>query len=143
MFCTYCEQYKHLAGPNPSFVEGTAAFRIACLRAHWKSKDHKKCQQQYRRHQEGIMEKGPMDDVMQKLGEENKQVPVKLFTTVYYILKEETIFSMLPSLIRLQKKNGSSLLRLISYTSFIHQKARITTLRLNLPQIILLRILEV
>ncbi len=118
MFCLHCETFRTMADPKSSFVSGgSTSFRIDTIRTHWASKGHLKCDSAYRLHKEGVMEKGPMDDVMQRLGEENREVLVKLFNTVYFILQEEMPFTSLPRLIKLQQKNGSALDRLISYCS--------------------------
>ena len=56
-----------------------------------------------------------MDVHIRELEAENFDVLRKLFNTAYFVCKEEMSFSSFPSLIRLQKKNGSDLKRLGSY----------------------------
>ena len=58
-----------------------------------------------------------MDNMIDQLNERNRDILIKLFNTVYFILKFEEPFSALPRLLALQIKNGSSLSRLTSYRS--------------------------
>ena len=56
-----------------------------------------------------------MDVVMRNIHDSHREVLRQLFNTAYFILKEEMPFASFPSLLLLQKKNGSDLRKLDSY----------------------------
>ena len=58
---------------------------------------------------------GPMDLMLNGIRRDHMEVMKKLFLTAYCVLKEEMPFTSFPSLLRLQKRNGSDLKRLDSY----------------------------
>lgn len=60
---------------------------------------------------------GPMDIVIQKIGDKNKIILSHMFNIAYFVLKEELPFTKFPSLVRLQVKNGSDLGRIQSYVN--------------------------
>ncbi len=124
MHCRFCVAWKESgsADTTSSFVkeEGCGSNRIDSLRSHWTSACHAKCVklENVRIARENAnVHQGPIDFALRRLNEENQEILLKLFNTVYYILKEELPFVCLPSLVRLQKKNGSDLRKLLSYTS--------------------------
>ena len=60
---------------------------------------------------------GPMDEAILGVQRKHLEVLKKLFNTAYFIIKKEDSFTSFPSLLQLQKKNGSDLRQLDSYCS--------------------------
>ena len=120
LFCKPCVDYPQLSDPSSTLVTGNTSYRVGGLDKHWTSNPHLRAANQVlvearRAAQEPV--DGPMDTMMRKLNEQNKDILIKLFNTVYFILKYEEPFSALPRQLALQIKNGSSLSRLSSYKS--------------------------
>ena len=60
---------------------------------------------------------GPLDRAIVQVQRQHLDILRKLFNTVYFVVKEEMPFTSFPQLIKLQKKNGSDLVRLESYAT--------------------------
>ena len=113
MTCKYCCQYKELAGPTV-FITGSKTFRKTGIISHWESPKHLLAANAAANLLEG---QGPMDRIIQKLGQQNKQLIIKLFNTAYFVIHHEMPFTSFPDMLSLQIKNGSDLKRLISYST--------------------------
>lgn len=120
LYCKPCCTYREISDPQSTMVLGNTSYRVGGLDKHWISKPHNlaaKKLNEVERARAGQMVQGPMDDAIRALNEANRAVILKLFNTVYFILKNEEPFSALPRLLTLQAKNGSDLQRLTSYRS--------------------------
>ena len=120
LYCCPCITYKSISDPTSTFVTGSDSYRVGGLNKHWKSEPHRKAANKHaqeERQRQGLETEGPMDVVLQQLNAQNKDILLKLFNTIYYVLKYEEPFVALPKLINLQVKNGSDLSKLISYNS--------------------------
>jgi hypothetical protein len=113
MICSFCLKFKELAGPSV-FVSGCKTFRKTGIQSHWESPRHLLAANAAANVVEGL---GPIDRIVQKIGEKNKAVILKMFNTAYFVLHYEMPFTAFPNLLQLQAKNGSDLQRLLSYSS--------------------------
>ena len=113
MICTTC--VDNAPTKSSSFMTGCKSYRLDSIRSHWESEVHiKAVGSKLVKENEN---KGPLDQVVLKLGEQNKQVLIYLFNTVYFINKQERPFSDIEPLLALQVKNRSDLKKLLSYNS--------------------------
>ena len=123
MLCEFCTS-PHVTAyrdHHSSFcTNGSTSFRVDSIRSHWESSSHHKCLTVCHRragNQGDLAPQGPIDIAMHRLNDNNKGILMKLFNTVYFILKMEMPFTSLSSLLALQKKNGSDLQKLQSYNT--------------------------
>jgi len=119
MVCNLCVAHRDIADSGSSFVEGSKSFRIESIRSHFSSPKHQLCVEadHVAQRRAANLCAGPMDRMLQKIGEDNKTLLKYLFNTVFWVLQEELPFAKFPSLLKLQVKNGSELSRLLSYKS--------------------------
>lgn len=120
LYCKPCTEFPTISDPKSSLVLGTSSYRTSSLEGHWQSKQHLLAASRFcevERERQGQPIQGPMDRALRALSESNKNIMLKLFNTVYFILKYEEPFTALPRLLSLQIKNGSELGKLLSYRS--------------------------
>lgn len=60
---------------------------------------------------------GPMDIAVEALNQTHISILTHMFNTAYFVLKEELPFMKFASLLKLQKKNGSDLTKIVSYAN--------------------------
>ena len=113
MICTDCSRFRETAGQT-SFLTGNTYYRIDNIRSHFSSPKHIQCAQAVRAIENQHVQ-GPMDIIIQKLGEQNKTLLCYMFNTAYCVIHGEMPFTYYPTLMNLQTKNGSDLFRLQSY----------------------------
>ena len=119
MICTFCVQFKDVAGQT-SFVTGNKTYRIDSVRSHFSTPKHIHCESlspraKLRANNEEVI--GPLDDALRTLGKKNKGLILYMFNTAYCVIIEEMPFTRFPTLLKLQVKNDSELVRLKSYQS--------------------------
>ncbi|KAJ8318510.1 hypothetical protein KUTeg_003601 [Tegillarca granosa] len=119
MVCTIFQDLKNISDASSSFLTGNKTYRIESIRSHFMSPKHLCCVQAklVQEHAQVGQLQGPMDVVIQKIGDKNKIILSHMFNTAYFVLKEELPFTKFPSLVRLQVKNGSDLGRIQSYVN--------------------------
>lgn len=120
LYCKPCTTCTAISDKTSSLVQGNASFRTTGLDKHWNSKPHERAAKRYDEVEgarTGTPIQGAMDTAIRKMNTANRAILIKLFNTVYYVLKSEDPFTSLPRLLDLQIKNGSDLTRLTSYKS--------------------------
>ena len=100
------------------FVTGCKSYRIDTIHAHFKSPRHMLCRDAElvaERQEAGVEAPGPMDAILQALGEHDKSVLKKVFNTAFFVMAYEMPWTTYPNLLSLQVKNGSNIEKLMSY----------------------------
>ena len=103
IFLQVCRDSPGRADKTGSFFVGTMSFRKQNLRAHCDSAKHLDC---YAARNSPRINQGPLPEQINRMEEGLKDQMKILFNTVYHIVKMEFPFSLFPSLLALQKKNG-------------------------------------
>ncbi|XP_013383760.1 uncharacterized protein LOC106154070 [Lingula anatina] len=118
MVCTFCRQFPALAG-DTVMVTGCKSYRVESLCGHFSSQTHMRCVKAaaVQKRIEAGRCAGPLDQIVNKLGEHHYSLVKKLFNTAYCVVVNEMPFTTFPNLLKLQIKNGSDLDQLISYQS--------------------------
>ncbi|CAC5420100.1 unnamed protein product [Mytilus coruscus] len=118
MICSFCTKFPLLADKTSSLFTGNTGYRIDSVHSHFSSEKHEQCSKAnyevQRRENEEHFE-GPIDVAIRKISEKNSKLLVYMFNTAYCVMKEELPFTLYPTMLKLQVKNGSDLSRLKSY----------------------------